>query len=105
YALLPISRNMLLGLTSLPIALDEAAEGLGLTPWQEMRRVRIPYAMPATVAGLRTSAVQTVGLATLAAFVGAGGLGQFINRGLFLSDTSLILMGAIPAIIIALIVD
>ncbi|MBI1275398.1 ABC transporter permease subunit [bacterium] len=105
YALLPISRNSLVGLTSFPHNLVEASKSLGMTPWQQLRHIRIFYALPFIVTGLRIAAVQTVGLATLAAFVGAGGLGQFINRGLFLSDTRLILMGAIPAIIIALLVD
>lgn len=105
YALLPISRNSLVGLTSFPHNLVEASKSLGMTSWQQLRHIRIFYALPFIVTGLRIAAVQTVGLATLAAFVGAGGLGQFINRGLFLSDTRLILMGAIPAIIIALLVD
>jgi osmoprotectant transport system permease protein len=105
YALLPISRSSLVGLSSFPDSLAEASKSLGMTRWQQLRHIRIFYALPFIVTGLRIAAVQTVGLATLAAFVGAGGLGQFINRGLFLSDTRLILLGAIPAIIIALIVD
>ncbi|MEJ0010433.1 MAG: glycine betaine ABC transporter substrate-binding protein [Alphaproteobacteria bacterium] len=104
YALLPIVQNTLAGLASLPEALAEAARALGLTPWQRLRIVRLPLAMPVIMAGLRTAAVQTVGLATLAAFVGAGGLGQFINRGLFLSDTRLVLLGAVPAALMALLI-
>jgi osmoprotectant transport system permease protein len=105
YALLPIVRNTLTGLLGLPPTLAEAALALGMTPWQRLRHVRIPHAMPMIIAGLRTAAVQCVGLATLAAFVGAGGLGQLINRGLFLSDTRLILLGAVPAAIIAMAID
>ena len=104
YALLPIVQNTLLGLTGLPPSLAEAARGLGLSRWQRLRYVRLPLALPMILAGIRIAAVQTVGLATLAAFVGAGGLGQFINRGLFLSDTPLILLGAIPAALLALLI-
>jgi osmoprotectant transport system permease protein len=67
--------------------------------------VRIPLSAPVIVAGIRTAAVVGVGIATLSAFIGAGGLGQFINRGLALSNTNLILLGAIPAALLALIVD
>ena len=104
YALLPIVQNTLTGLAPLPPELAEAAKGIGLTTFQRMRYVRLPLAMPMMLAGLRTSAVQTVGLATLAAFIGAGGLGQFINRGLFLSDTRLILLGAVPTTLMALLI-
>ncbi len=102
YALLPIVQNTLVGLNSLSPALSEVARGIGLTRAQHLRYVRLPLAVPVIMAGVRIAAVQTVGLATLAAFVGAGGLGQFINRGLFLSDTRLILLGAIPAALMAL---
>ena len=102
YALLPIVQNTLVGLNALPPSLAEVARGLGLNRLQHLYYVRLPMAMPVIMAGVRIAAVQTVGLATLAAFIGAGGLGQFINRGLFLSDTRLILLGAIPAAIMAL---
>jgi osmoprotectant transport system permease protein len=105
FALLPIVQNTTVALTGVPVALEEAARGLGMTNGQRLRYVRLPLALPSIVAGLRIAAVQTIGLATLAAFIGAGGLGQFINRGLFLSDTRLILLGAIPAAIIAVIID
>ncbi len=104
YALLPIVQNTLVGLASIPGELDEVAKGIGLTRLQRMRYVRLPLALPMMLAGLRTSAVLTVGLATLAAFIGAGGLGQFINRGLFLSDTKLILLGAVPTTLMALLI-
>lgn len=104
YALLPIVQNTIVGLDALSKELAEASRGIGLTRFQQMWYVRLPLAMPMMLAGLRTSAVQTVGLATLCAFIGAGGLGQFINRGLFLSDTKLILLGAIPTTLMALMI-
>jgi osmoprotectant transport system permease protein len=105
YALLPIVRNTLTGLEGVPPEVMEAARGMGMTEYQEFRMVRIPLATPVIVAGIRTAAVVGVGIATLSAFIGAGGLGQFINRGLALSNTRLILLGAIPAGLLALIVD
>jgi osmoprotectant transport system permease protein len=105
YALLPIFRNTLVGLRSIPKEILDAAVGVGMTHWQEIRLVRIPIAIPVIMAGIRTAAVVGVGIATLSAFIGAGGLGEFINRGLALSNTRLICLGAIPAAILALIVD
>ncbi|MBA3037672.1 MAG: ABC transporter permease, partial [Desulfobacterium sp.] len=105
YALLPIVRNTLTGLEGVPSNLTEAAKGIGMTAYQVLKLVRFPLAVPVIVAGIRTAAVVGVGIATLSAFIGAGGLGQFINRGLALSDTNLILLGAIPAAILAMIVD
>jgi len=105
YALLPIFRNTLVGLRSIPNETLDAAMGLGMTNWQEIRLVRIPIAIPVIMAGIRTAAVVGVGIATLSAFIGAGGLGEFINRGLALSNTRLICLGAIPAALLALIVD
>ena len=105
YALLPIVRNTLTGLDGVRPAVVEAARGIGMTPRQRLWLVEIPLSMPVIVAGIRTAAVVGVGIATLSAFIGAGGLGQFINRGLSLSNTGLILLGAIPAAVLALIVD
>jgi len=105
YALLPIVRNTLTGLEGVSPAVVEAARGIGMTPRQRLWLVEIPLSMPVIVAGIRTAAVVSVGIATLSAFIGAGGLGQFINRGLALSNTNLILLGAIPAALLALIVD
>jgi osmoprotectant transport system permease protein len=105
YALLPIVRNTLTGLEEVSPEVVEAARGIGMTPRQRLRMVEIPLAMPVIVAGIRTAAVVSVGIATLSAFIGAGGLGQFINRGLALSDTDLILLGAVPAAALALVVD
>jgi osmoprotectant transport system permease protein len=105
YSLLPIVRNTFTGLTTLPINLSEAAEALGLSPSAQLLRVRLPMASPAIMAGLKTSAVINVGTATLAGLVGAGGLGDPIWRGLQTNNHSLILQGAIPAALLALVVQ
>lgn len=105
YALLPIVRNTLAGLEGVPAVVNEAARGIGMTDGQRLRLVELPLALPVIIAGIRTAAVVNVGIATLSAFIGAGGLGQFINRGLALSNTDLILLGAIPAALLALVVD
>lgn len=105
YALLPIVRNTLTGISQVAPDIVEAARGMGMTAGQKLRLVELPLAAPVIVAGIRTAAVVGVGIATLSAFIGAGGLGQFINRGLALADTRLILLGAIPAAILALAID
>jgi len=105
YALLPIVRNTLTGLDAVSDNLVTAARGIGMTGTQRLYIVELPLAMPVIMAGVRTAAVIGVGIATLSAFIGAGGLGQFINRGLALANTPLILLGAIPAAVLALIVD
>ncbi len=105
YALLPIVRNTLAGLTQVPPAILEAADGIGMTRRQRLWWVELPLAAPVIVTGIRTAAVVGVGIATLSAFVGAGGLGQFINRGLSLSNHQLILLGAVPSALLAILVD
>jgi len=105
YALLPIVRNTLAGLEGVPDETLEAARGIGMTRRQRLRLVELPLALPVIVAGIRTATVVSVGIATLSAFIGAGGLGEFINRGLALSRTDLILLGAVPAAALALVVD
>ena len=105
YALLPIVRNTLTSMEGVSPEVMEAARGIGMTRWQQLRIVRLPLALPVIIAGIRTAAVAAVGIATLSAFIGAGGLGQFINRGLALADTRLILLGAVPAALLALLVD
>jgi osmoprotectant transport system permease protein len=105
YSLLPIVRNSFVGLTTLPPNLAEAAEALGLSSQAQLFRVRLPMASPAIMAGIKTSAVINVGTATLAALIGAGGLGEPILRGISLVDRSLILQGAIPAALLALLVQ
>lgn len=105
YALLPIVRNTLAGLEGIAAEIQEAAVGIGMSRRQQLVMVQVPLAAPVILAGIRTAAVIGVGIATLAAFIGAGGLGQFIVRGLALSNTRLILLGAVPAALLALLVD
>ena len=105
YALLPIVRNTYTGLSEVAPDILEAARGVGFTNRQQLLMVELPLGVPVIVAGVRTAAVIGVGIATLSAFIGAGGLGDFINRGLALNNTRLILLGAIPAALLALLVD
>ena len=105
YALYPIVRSAYTGVRNADASAVAAAEALGMTPWQRLFRVRMPLAAPAIMAGIRTAAVITVGAATLAAFIGAGGLGEPIVAGLALADTNMILSGALPAAALALVVD
>jgi osmoprotectant transport system permease protein len=105
YALLPIVRNTVAGLLSVDPLLKNIASGMGMTPFQKMKWVEFPLALPTMLAGIRTAAVINVGTATLAAFIGAGGLGEFIVTGLALNNTQLILQGAIPAAMLALLME
>lgn len=105
YALLPIMRNTFTGINEVDPTLVEAARGIGLTDRQILRKVELPLAMRTIMAGIRTSTVISIGVATLAAFIGAGGLGDPIVTGLQLNDTKLILSGAVPAAVLALLVD
>lgn len=105
YALLPILRNTVAGLQSVPEPIKEAAVAMGLTPRQVLREVELPLAAPAIVAGLRIATVTTIGTATIAAAVGAGGLGTFLYRGLATLEPNLLLAGAIPAALMAIVAD
>jgi osmoprotectant transport system permease protein len=105
YALLPILRNTYVGLTGIDPAVLEAATAMGMTPWQVMWRVRLPLALSVILAGIRTATVITIGVATIAAAIGAGGLGTFIFRGVAMVSDPVILAGAIPAALLALIAD
>ncbi len=105
YSLYPILRNTYTGVKNAAPEAVGAASALGMTPSQVLRYVRLPLALPVIMAGIRTSAVINVGTATLAAFIGAGGLGDPIAAGLALSDTRMILSGALPAAFLALAVD
>lgn len=105
YGLLPILRGTFVGLSTIPKALRESAEALGLGAWARLRRVELPLAGPHIFSGIQTSAVITVGTATLAALIGAGGYGQPILTGVRLARTSLLLEGAVPAAGMALIVQ
>jgi osmoprotectant transport system permease protein len=105
YALLPILRNTYAGITSVDPPTVEAAVGLGMTPGQRLRLVELPLALPVVLAGVRIAAVVSIGLATIAAAIGAGGLGVLIYRGIATVDNRLILAGAVPAALLALAVD
>lgn len=105
YALLPITRNTFTGLNTVPADSLEAATGLGFNRWQKLWLVELPLALPVIVAGIRTATAMTVGITTIAAFIGAGGLGDFITQGLELNNTRLILLGAIPVALLALFLD
>jgi osmoprotectant transport system permease protein len=105
YALLPILRNTAIGLFSVDPLLKKVATGMGLTKWQRLRYVEFPLAMPTIFAGIKTAAVINIGTATLAAFIGAGGLGEFIVTGLALNNVAIILRGAVPAAILAILVE
>lgn len=105
YSLLPIIRNTFAGIDGVDPAIREAATGMGMTDWQLLRIVELPLAAPVMLAGIRLAAVIGVGIATIAAAIGAGGLGVFIFRGLAMVDNGVILAGAIPAALLALLVD
>lgn len=105
YSLLPIVRNTATGLTNIPLSIHNSAVALGLTPMRRLRLVEIPMASPAILAGMKTAAVINVGTATLGALIGAGGYGQPILTGIRLDNFNLILEGAVPAALLALIVQ
>lgn len=105
YALLPIVRNTHAGLQAVPRGLVDAALALGLTRRQTLRSIELPLALPTLMAGVKTAAVTNVGTATVAAFVGAGGLGERIVAGLAVNDTDLMLAGALPAAVLAVLVQ
>ena len=105
YALLPILRNTYTGILQVDPAVVEAATGLGMTDSERLRLVELPLALPVILAGVRIAAVVSVGTATIAAAVGAGGLGTYVFRGLATVDTRLILAGAVPAALLALVFD
>ncbi|PZX05735.1 osmoprotectant transport system permease protein [Psychrobacillus insolitus] len=105
YSLLPIIRNTYTGIKDVNKATVEAAKGMGMTSLQVLLKVELPLAIPMIMAGVRTAAVINVGTATLAAFIGAGGLGDFIFLGITRGIDGLILLGAIPAALLAIILE
>ncbi|MFD0942589.1 ABC transporter permease [Savagea faecisuis] len=105
YSLLPIMRNTYTGIKEVDPATIEAARGMGMTSAQILFRVELPLSLPTIMAGIRTAAVINVGNATLAAFIGAGGLGDFIFLGITRGIDGLILLGAIPAALLAILIE
>jgi osmoprotectant transport system permease protein len=105
YALLPVVRNTAAGIAAVDPAVVEAARGMGMTPRQVLGRIELPLAVPVLLAGLRIVVVQAIGLAVVAALIGAGGLGSFVFEGLGQDAIDLVLLGAVPAIFLALAAD
>ncbi len=105
YALLPVIRNTYTGILGVDAGVREAARGMGMTDWQVLFQVELPLATGVILAGVRVATVITVGVATIAAAIGAGGLGEFIFRGVAMVDNRVILAGAIPAALLALLLD
>src|SRR6201987_6129122 len=105
YAFLPILRNTYVALTGIAAAFLKAAEAMGMTNTQILWRVRLPLALPVILAGIRTATIITIGVATIAAAIGAGGLGTFIFRGVAMVSNAVILAGAIPAALLAIAAD
>jgi len=105
YSLLPLARSVVAGLDQVPPAVVEAARGVGLTNWQVMWHVQLPLALPLLLSGLRVTAVQAVGLTVVAALIGAGGLGAIVFQGLLSSALDLVLLGVIPVVALAVLID
>lgn len=105
YGLLPILRNTYTGITGVNQAIVDAGRGMGMTSWQVLFMIEIPLALPTIMAGIRTATVMVIGVATLAALIGAGGLGDLIFRGIAMASQELILAGAIPAALLAILFD
>jgi len=105
YALLPVMRNMVVGILGVEASIRESALAMGMTRQQILWRVEIPLALPTILAGLRIAIVSTVGTATVAAAIGGGGLGTFIFRGIATADLTTVLAGALPAAVMAIITD
>ncbi|VTP61146.1 Putative osmoprotectant uptake system permease protein yehY [Serratia rubidaea] len=105
YALLPLVRSVTAGLQSVPASVIESARGMGMTRGQIFARVQLPLALPLLLTGVRILAVQTVGMAVVAALIGAGGFGAIVFQGLLSSALDLVLLGVIPVIVMAVVVD
>lgn len=105
YALLPIVRNTFTGISGIDAPLRESALAMGMTSRQILLQVELPLAASVILAGVRVATVITIGVATIAAAIGAGGLGEFIFRGLSMVDNNVILAGAVPAALMALVAD
>lgn len=104
YALLPIVQNTFTGLNTVDRASVDAARGMGMEEGQILRRIMLPLALPMIMAGIRTATIISIGIATLAAYVGAGGLGDFIFRGISMVNMEMVSMGAVPAAVLAVLI-
>src|SRR5690606_167842 len=101
YSLLPVAANTVIGLLGVPEATREAARGMGMTPWQRLRDVEFPLALPVILTGVRIVLVQNIGLATIAALIGGGGFGVFVFQGIGQTAMDLVLLGALPTVALA----
>ncbi|MBV8689908.1 MAG: ABC transporter permease [Candidatus Eremiobacteraeota bacterium] len=104
-AIPPIAINTDLGFRAVPTAATDAARGMGMTPWQQLLRVEWPLALPVLFAGVRTASTELIASATLAAFIGAGGLGEYILRGLQANDPQLLIVGSLAVATLAIAVE
>ena len=105
YSQLPIIRNTYTAIANVDPALREAARGIGMTPMQRLRQVEIPLAVPVIMAGVRTAVVMNIGVAAIAAYIGAGGLGQLISRGISQTDPRQLIAGALAVSVLAIAAD
>jgi osmoprotectant transport system permease protein len=105
YSQLALVRNTFVGIMNIDPAIREAGKGMGMSPWQFLRMVELPMALPVIMAGIRTAAVMNIGTATIAAYIGAGGLGWLIFRGIASVNTEQIVAGALPVTLLAIGVD
>lgn len=105
YSQLPIVRNTYTAITNVDPALREAATGMGMTPMQRLARVEIPIAIPVIMAGVRTAVVMNIGVAAIAAYIGAGGLGVLISRGISQTDPRQLITGALAVSLLAIMAD
>ncbi len=105
YSQLPIIRNTYVGISNIPPELVETARGLGMGRWVRLKKIEIPLAMPVIIAGLRNAAVMNIGIAAIAAYIGAGGLGVFIQQGIARAYEDMILAGAILVALLAIFID
>ncbi|TXK84006.1 ABC transporter permease [Paenibacillus sp. N3.4] len=105
YSLLPIVRNVYTGILEVNQSVVDAGRGMGMTNWQILWNIELPLALPVLMAGVRTAAVLTIGVTTIAAFIGAGGLGEIVFRGVALMRTELIIAGGLPAALLAVITE
>lgn len=105
YCQLPIIRNTYIGIKNVPPSLVDAGKGLGMGSWTRMKEIEIPLAIPVIIAGLRTAVVMSIGIAAIAAYIGAGGLGVFIQQGVARAYDEMILAGALLVALLAIFVD
>ena len=105
YSLLPVVRGTLAGLQQVPQAVVDAAEGMGMSPWQIALRVQLPLALPVLLSGIQTATIAAIGMATITALIGAGGLGAIMFEGLFSSAQDLVLLGVVPIVGLAVVAD